>query len=165
MVGLDGAGGHLLFDPEKVAELLEQGGQTHRLPPRVRHALGGSIEGNEPGVNGEGRSWRGRGGRGLRGPAVRVRVRTLGAGADWAPLSEAEGQGVSFITSMEVVIFRTRRRRSDREGGNMDPQRIHKGIALEGVSVRRYSSLLARCQRLSVREDTVRREVPQPVGH
>jgi hypothetical protein len=51
-------GAALLFDPEKVAELLEQGGQAHRLPPRVRHALGGSIGGNEPGVNGESRPWR-----------------------------------------------------------------------------------------------------------
>lgn len=41
-------------------------------------ALGGSIGGNEPGVNGESRPRRGRGGRGLRAPALRVRVEALG---------------------------------------------------------------------------------------
>src|SRR6266853_847824 len=50
-VRLDGSWGRLLLDPEIVAELLEQGGQAHRLPPRVRHALEGSIGGYEPCVN------------------------------------------------------------------------------------------------------------------
>src|SRR5205823_1571522 len=47
--------GRLLFDPEKVTELLELGGQAHRLPPRVRHALRSSMGCGEPGINGEGR--------------------------------------------------------------------------------------------------------------
>src|SRR5215471_16067398 len=49
-VGLDRAWGRLLLNPEIVTELLEQGGQAHRLPPRVRHALGGSIGWSDPGV-------------------------------------------------------------------------------------------------------------------
>src|SRR4030095_11224386 len=42
------------FDPEKVTELLEQGGQAHRLPPRVRHALRRSMRRSEPWINRQG---------------------------------------------------------------------------------------------------------------
>src|SRR5215813_667671 len=60
-IGSDRRGGRSFFDPEKVAEFLEQGGQTHRLPPFVRHALGRSIRGDQPRV--KRRGWAGRWGR------------------------------------------------------------------------------------------------------
>src|SRR5215510_3781303 len=43
--------GRSFFDPEKVTKLLEQGGQTHRLPPRVRHALRRSMRPGDPWIN------------------------------------------------------------------------------------------------------------------
>src|SRR6266571_5544974 len=49
--------GRPFFDPEKLTELLEQGGQAHRLPPRVRHALRRSMRRRKPRINGQGR-WR-----------------------------------------------------------------------------------------------------------
>src|SRR5215467_3122610 len=60
-IGCDRRWGRSFFDPEQVAELLEPGGQTHRLPPFVRHALGRSIRGDQPGV--KCRWWAGRWGR------------------------------------------------------------------------------------------------------
>src|SRR5713226_8333805 len=50
-IRLDAAGGRLLLDPEVLTELLKEGGQTHGLPPSVRHALGRIIRGHEPWVN------------------------------------------------------------------------------------------------------------------
>ena len=47
--------GRSFFDPEKVAKLIEQGGQAHRLPPRVRHALRRSMGLGDPWIN---REWR-----------------------------------------------------------------------------------------------------------
>src|SRR5262249_46930567 len=47
--------GRSFLDPEKVGKLIEQGGQAHRLPPRVRHALRRSMGPGEPWINREGR--------------------------------------------------------------------------------------------------------------
>jgi len=64
-----------------VRELLEQGGQAHRLPPRVRHALGGSIGGHEPRVNGRGAPRGRRNGRDTSGGCWR---RLTGNGVGWS---------------------------------------------------------------------------------
>jgi NADPH-dependent glutamate synthase beta subunit-like oxidoreductase len=45
------ARGRLPFDPEIQAKLLKERGQTHGTPPFVRHALRGSIGGDEPRVS------------------------------------------------------------------------------------------------------------------
>src|SRR5260370_38937919 len=54
-IGRNRRWGRHLLDPEEVTELLEQGGQTHRLPPHVRHALRSSMGRGEPAINRPGR--------------------------------------------------------------------------------------------------------------
>src|SRR5215469_6537442 len=62
-IGSNRRWGRSFFDPEKVTKFLEQGGQAHRLPPRVRHALRRSMGPGDPWINRESR-WTGLIGRG-----------------------------------------------------------------------------------------------------
>jgi hypothetical protein len=69
--------GRPLLDPQELCELVKQCGQTHAMPPFVRHALGRIIGPRKPGVN----ERRGR----RRGGGRRAPLMANAAGAHLAP--------------------------------------------------------------------------------
>jgi hypothetical protein len=97
-VGLDGSWGRLPLDPEIVTELLKQGGQAHRLPPRVRHALGSSIGCHEPRVNVRDAP---RGRRSDRNPSGGCRQRLTWNGVGW---SLRGGGGLEWLGQRLYVL-------------------------------------------------------------